>query len=98
MPPKMFQRKLHLALASGLVLSYLLFLCLLPTTAGYSAQEARERWRQARGDEEKQWGDMSFPYFLMMMNSGSSPVLPSIWLVLVVMASVTMLFIRGTMD
>ena len=46
-------------------------------------------------DGERQW-DMNFPYLLMMLNGGGSVVVPSLWLIPVVVTAGFMLFIRAT--
>lgn len=87
----MSQRNTYAALVVILMLSCQLLLLATPT-AGSDARES------PRSQGSKQWGgDMSFPYMMMMM-SNSNVIAPSALLIPIVVASCTMLFIRGTMD
>lgn len=81
----------QLLLASALVLIFLLHL--IP---GSDAARESDIKYQVQEIDGKQW-DMNFPYLLMMMSNGNMLV-PSLWLVPVVIASCVMLFIRGTMN
>ncbi len=87
------QHRLHTAILATLLVSYLLLLAPSPTTGASVSQGGREEGQ----DGEKQW-DTSFPYLLMMMQSNGAAVVPSPWLIPVVIAGGVMLFIRGTID
>ena len=92
----MSPRSVCVALVAVLLVSFQLLLLAPPT----AAITVREQWRQSqlqRSQGNRQWGDMGFPYFMMMMNS-SNLALPSVWLVPLVAASCVLLFIRDIVD
>ncbi len=69
----------------------------MPSSQAARASEIKQRWEQLRSQEGKQWDN--FPYLMMMMSSNSgNTVLPSVWLVPVVVAGCIMLILRGNME
>lgn len=86
----MLPRSLHFTVAATLLLSYQLLLSVPPTDGASTSVRGR------LSERDDQWGD-NFPYLLMMM-SGSNVILPSVWLIPVVITSCIMLIIRSTID